>query len=526
MTEEDNPLSLTLETMDLSSWDESLLTEMERELLSFESYWSSLLGELVSCCHSVLLQIVWKVAIILSLCLLCRVTHMLSYACFKWQGRSHLVLAILNQFLEILSGLFLLHCFYDEQYSVVLSLVGSLGLLFALNPLHGTVLPVLTVCVGVLSYCEFAVDPEKWHQERGSVMIVIMKAISFSFDLKEPAEGHLSEPASDKCRLTSTFAAYRLISWLAYSLCPASLIFGPWFSFFRHQQRLFQKPSHEPSCWYSVRLLLRSFAHVLSALTCALFSLLWSTCLSSLVLSQLDNETFYYKWLNAYLASQSFRFSNYFVSYSSEAFLAALGIGYINMDSTTELTGPTSSSRTSSNGPIHVTHMLFIEFPRSLVDVVVNWNLPMHSWLKQHVYKPIRVYGHVQAILTTYAASSLLHGLNFQLSAVLLSIGMFAYIEFVLREKLSAHWNACVASRSCGLNCGHANKNQLWVQLCNLGFSCLSAFQLAYLAVMFDSSEQQAQGYSMRHVLAKWSELGFVGHYVALAAYLFTQCLQ
>ncbi|KER20685.1 hypothetical protein T265_10830 [Opisthorchis viverrini] len=375
---------------------------------------------------------------------------------------------------------------------------------------------------------EFAMDPEKWHQERGSVMIVIMKAVSFSFDLKEPAEGHLSEPASDDRHLTSTFAAYRLISWLAYSLCPASLIFGPWFSFFRHQQRLFQKQSHEPTDWYSIRLLVRSFAHVLSALTCALFSLLWSTCLSNLVLSQLDDETYYYKWLNAYLASQSFRFSNYFVSYSSEAFLAALGIGYINVDSTTELTAPTSSSRTSSNGPIHVTHMLSIEFPRSLVDVVVNWNLPMHSWLKQLIHLMVVFENriHEQRALQCLPPCILFKGLNFQLSAVLLSIGMFAYIEFVLRERLSAHWNACVASRSCGPNCGHVNKNQLWVQLCNLGFSCLAAFQLAYLAVMFDSSEQQAQGYSMRHVLSKWSELGFVGHYVALATYLFAQCLQ
>ena len=30
-----------------------------------------------------------------------------------------------------------------------------------------------------------------------------------------------------------------------------------------------------------------------------------------------------------------------------------------------------------------------IEVPRSLVEVVVSWNLPMHRWLKQYVFKQV-----------------------------------------------------------------------------------------------------------------------------------------
>jgi len=31
---------------------------------------------------------------------------------------------------------------------------------------------------------------------------------------------------------------------------------------------------------------------------------------------------------------------------------------------------------------VTVTSPLQIEFPRSLVEVVINWNVPMHTWLK------------------------------------------------------------------------------------------------------------------------------------------------
>jgi porcupine-like protein len=31
-----------------------------------------------------------------------------------------------------------------------------------------------------------------------------------------------------------------------------------------------------------------------------------------------------------------------------------------------------------------------IEVPRSLVEVVVSWNIPMHAWLKKYVFKETR----------------------------------------------------------------------------------------------------------------------------------------
>ena len=57
-----------------------------------------------------------------------------------------------------------------------------------------------------------------------------------------------------------------------------------------------------------------------------------------------------------------FRSSHYFVMFMSESFL--LATGYENHDKNA-LVIPNR-----------------IEFPKSLVEVVIYWNIPMHQWLK------------------------------------------------------------------------------------------------------------------------------------------------
>ena len=45
------------------------------------------------------------------------------------------------------------------------------------------------------------------------------------------------------------------------------------------------------------------------------------------------------------------------------------------------------------------------QVPRSLVEVVVSWNLPMHRWLKQYVFKQTRSrLGPGAAVMMTYVA--------------------------------------------------------------------------------------------------------------------------
>ncbi|CAL8082252.1 unnamed protein product [Calicophoron daubneyi] len=455
--------------------------------------------------------------------------------------RRKVVRAILLHCISIISGLILLRQFYNELAWTILGFVGVLAFMFGFNvhkfsisgqlPTKASVLPFVFVCLAVQIYCEFEMDPTRWHQIRGSFMIIIMKTISLAFDLNNLEETSKSWPTQSYHLLTSSML-YRLVIWLSYALCPAGVIFGPWLSFMRYDNLFWtQDCSCQKTEEYAsnFKILFQSLKHVCTAMGTALFCLLWSTCISHVLFPDASSQP----WLNAYVQSQSFRFSHYFVSYASEAFVAAFETGHTcHGDSHpppySALGGSSKNSkeiRMNSFDPIHVTHLLSMEFPRSLVDVVVSWNLPMHSWLKQYVYKPVRPYGHMSSIWITYAASSLLHGMNFQLSAVLLSIGTFAYIEFVLREQLASTLDACVRSRPCPIGCGHKNKDLFWIRICNVGFGALAVYHLAYLAVMFDTSEQQMHGYSMRHALKKWSDLGFANHYVALATYIFYRCI-
>lgn len=73
-----------------------------------------------------------------------------------------------------------------------------------------------------------------------------------------------------------------------------------------------------------------------------------------------------FRWLIAYRDALSFRASHYFVSYIGSALLVLGGF-------------PLSTSM--------IVKPLYIEFPHSLVQVVIYWNIPMHYWLKTCKYK-------------------------------------------------------------------------------------------------------------------------------------------
>lgn len=139
------------------------------------------------------------------------------------------------------------------------------------------------------------------------------------------------------------------------------------------------------------------------------------------------------------------------------------------------------------------------------------------------VFRTTKPLGSFAAILSTYAVSSLLHGLNFQLAAVLLSLGAYTYVEYVLRQKLATVFGACIQVRPCRRECSHRNKEKrLAVVLGNIGLGLVAIFHLSYLGVMFDmSSKLQEEGYNYAHTLAKWSVLSYASHWVALGTYIF-----
>ncbi|XP_037782493.1 protein-serine O-palmitoleoyltransferase porcupine-like [Penaeus monodon] len=355
-------------------------------------------------------------------------------------------------------------------YMATLTAVGGLSLLTSNALVKARRGPWTCVaCVVVMTVCElWWADPVDWHSIRGAQMIILMKVVSVGYDL-------------DAHTLT---ACPGLAELLGYILNPGSIIFGPWVSFKTYMKVL------EPASWKTWPIL-----RILQSLAASLLFLIKSTCIISWILADPGN-----KWMLAYRDALAFRTSHYFVSYMSEvsALLAGLEIaGVANPGS--------------------------IEVPRSLGEVVVFWNMPMHHWLKTYVFKPVRgQLGVFWALLFTYSMSALFHGLNFQLAAVLLSLGFYTYVEHSLRYKLSSAFDACILARPCPESCEHTQKGWSVFTICtNLAFGLLAMFHLAYLGIMFDSSpQQQESGYSMKHTLTKWSILDYASHWVVLVCYI------
>ncbi|XP_055329141.1 protein-serine O-palmitoleoyltransferase porcupine-like [Paramacrobiotus metropolitanus] len=328
--------------------------------------------------------------------------------------------------------------------------------------LQGFVVVVVAVTYVVLFEFKFG-KATVVHKIRGAQMIIFMKILSLA---------HLDKPLLPS-----------LLEYCGYIFCPGTVVFGPWISL--DQYRLWSAKSH----LLTVRNLIRSLWNFMQSFCLSFFCLSCSTCLMTWIFPFVIN-----KWAEAYRTAAMFRYSHYFISYLSECTLIGMGI-----------TG------------VPVVKMLKIELPRSLVEVVEFWNIPMRNWLKRHVFWNVRKrLGVPAALAITYAASSLLHGLNFQLSAVLLSLAVFTYGEHRLRRELSEIYSACIQARSCR-ECQHKNttKNP-FVIATNLAFGVLAIFQLAYLGMMFDASPTQEQGYGYEHTLSKWSAMGFSGHYIAL----------
>ena len=95
--------------------------------------------------------------------------------------------------------------------------------------------------------------------------------------------------------------------------------------------------------------------------------------------------------------------------------------------------------------------------------------------------------------------------------------GFYSYIEHSLRHILSQALDACTGSKNC-VQCTHSCSYLHPLSLLlNLTFTCLAMYHLAYLGVMFDTSEEgeQEKGYSMLHTLSKWDNLGYSSHIVA-----------
>ncbi|XP_026472797.1 protein-serine O-palmitoleoyltransferase porcupine [Ctenocephalides felis] len=325
----------------------------------------------------------------------------------------------------------------------------------------------------LLIICEFTVQTNTWRHVRSVYMILVMKIISLAYDIKI---GRLSSQPN-------------FIAYCGFLLCPANSIFGPWMTY-KQYLSVFYKPIWN---W----MLLPQI--ILKGLT-SIFYLLMSSCW---VMYFIPSGS--WKWFIAYRDALSFRTSNYFVSFLAETVMITAGYSQSHKMFTGSISNP-----------------FYIELPRSLIQIVIHWNIPMHTWLKTYVFREARIFGVFPAICLTYLISSLLHGLNFKLAAVLLSIGLFSYIEFKFRNKLSSIFNSCLNSYSCN-GCDHLYKKQnIYVILGNLFFSIIAIVHLAYLGMVFEMNDVDDASFALdfSYTLNKWSSLDYTSHWIALVLYL------
>ncbi|XP_053328869.1 protein-serine O-palmitoleoyltransferase porcupine isoform X2 [Spea bombifrons] len=419
------------------------------------------------------LEQIW---VLLVICLACRVLWRLALP-------SHF-----KHLLTIAGGFFCLHHFFQLQmvWVVLLSLLCYLVLFLCRRSPHRGVLLSVTVLIYLLMGEMHMVDTVSWHKMRGAQMIVAMKAVSLGFDVDRGTIRSIPSP----------------VEFMGYVYFVGTVIFGPWISFTGYLQAVKGRP-----------LSLRWFWKVCRSLGLCIGCLLVSTCISPYLFPYfipLYGDRLLRKWLRAYESASSFHFSNYFVGFLSEVTATLSGAGF-------------TEEKENIQWDLTASRPLNVEIPRSMVEVVTSWNLPMSRWLHSYVFKNAVQLGMFHAIIVTYAASALLHGLSFHLAAVLLSLGFITYVEHVLRKRLAEIFSACILSKKCPPNCTHRHKKGLLLTLTNILFGVLAIVHLTYLGSLFDSESDdvEEEGYGMSHTVHKWSELSWAGHWLTFACWVF-----
>ncbi|XP_051914973.1 protein-serine O-palmitoleoyltransferase porcupine-like isoform X2 [Hippocampus zosterae] len=428
-----------------------------------------------SCGVSTLLQgfeQIWKLLLV---CLLSRLL-------FRLGG-----LSSVNHVVSMFAGIYSLFLFFNLHmlWVMLLSMLCYVILILGQHSRNKGLFLSTAILIYLLIGEMHLIDTVTWHKIRGSQMVVAMKAISLAFDLDRGAVGAFPTPTE----------------FLGYVLFVGNVIFGPWISFSTYKAAIVGRQLS----WLWLR---RSSLSLLKSQIC----LLVSSCIAPylfLLFIPINGNAITHKWLSAYENALSFHFSNYFVGYLSESTSMLAGAGHVEeKDNIREM---------------EVVKPLNVEIPRSMVMVVTSWNIPMSQWLKIYVFKNAMKLGTFPAILVTYTASALLHGLSFHLGAVLLSLGFITYVEHVLRKRLAVIFSACVLSRPCSTNCSHQHKKEYWVILLNLVFSLLAIFHLTYLGSMFDPGveEEVEEGYAAIHTIQRWSELSWASHWVVFVSWVF-----
>ncbi|KAK7145905.1 hypothetical protein R3I93_013590 [Phoxinus phoxinus] len=430
------------------------------------------------------LEQVWQLLII---CLVCRLLWRLGLPSF------------LKHLSTVAGGFYTLYLFFELHmiWVVLLSLLCYLILFLCRHSSSRGPFLSITILIYLLLGELHMMDTTTWHKMRGSQMVVAMKAVSLAFDLDKGIVEKVPSP----------------VEFMGYIYFVGTVIFGPWISFNSYMDAVESRKLS--ASWFT-----KSIFSCVKSQICLVISNCIAPYLFPYFIPVFGDKLLRNKkrkmrgsikrWLQAYENSLSFHFSNYFVSYLGETTTTLAGAGF-------------TEEKDNLKWDMTIAKPLNVEFPRSMVEVVTSWNLPMSRWLNTYVFKKALRYGSFTAIILTYTASALLHGLSFHIVAVLFTLGFITYIEHVLRKRLSIILNACVLSKRCLSDCKHRHKKELWVYLINGTFSMLAVLHFTYLGSIFGSStdDMDSDEDSMAsHTIQKWMQLSWTSHWLTFGLWV------
>uniref|UniRef100_A0A672M6A8 Protein-serine O-palmitoleoyltransferase porcupine-like n=1 Tax=Sinocyclocheilus grahami TaxID=75366 RepID=A0A672M6A8_SINGR len=372
------------------------------------------------------LEQVWQLLLI---CLVCRLLWRLGLPPF------------LKHLSTVAGGFYTLYLFFELHmvWVVLLSLLCYLVLFLCRHSSSRVPFLSITILIYLLLVELHMMDTTTWHKMRGSQMVVAMKAVSLAFDLDKGIVEKFPSP----------------VEFMGYIYFVGTVIFGPWISFNSYMDAVESRK-------LSVSWFLKSVFSCVKSQLCLVISNCIVPYLFPYFISVFGDKLLrnfvilLIRWLQAYENTLSFHFSNYFVSYLGEMSTTLAGAGF-------------TEEKDNLKWDLTIAKPLNVEFPRSMVEVVTSWNLPMSRWLNTCIlFRKALIYGSFTAIILTYTASTLLHmsGLSFHIGAVLFTLGFITYIKHgEYLKRLSVILNACVLSKRCPSDCKHRYKKVLYVSL-------------------------------------------------------------
>ncbi|ROL42195.1 Protein-serine O-palmitoleoyltransferase porcupine [Anabarilius grahami] len=369
------------------------------------------------------LEQVWQLLLI---CLVCRLLWRLGLPSF------------LKHLSTVAGGFYTLYLFFELHmvWVVLLSLLCYLILFLCRHSSSRGPFLSITILIYLLLGELHMMDTTTWHKMRGSQMVVAMKAISLAFDLDKGIVEKVPSP----------------VEFMGYIYFVGTVIFGPWISFNSYMDAVESRK-------LSVSWFMKSIFSCVKSQLC----LVISNCIAPYLFPYfipVFGDKLLRKWLQAYENTLSFHFSNYFVSYLGETTTTLAGAGF-------------TEEKDNLKWDMTIAKPLNVEFPRSMVEVVTSWNLPMSRWLNTYVFKKALRYGSFTAIILTYTASALLH--------------------------------------------------ELWVYLINGTFSMLAVLHVTYLGSIFGSStddmDSDEDGMAS-HTIQKWMQLSWTSHWLTFGLWV------